>query len=191
MNTLRPHLYVLDKTYPPSSTFDHLIDKKLGAAHGHWYWDGDFHDDTVDRTPIFKWRALSPDRRVGKYVVARLLWIEANPGTYSRLTLRNTCGVFACVNPAHWENPHRERWWTLPADVDASLVNIQRNGWPARIHIRSNESLYTMCAIVVHDEGASTLPASEGHRITCETCLAAWQSLNRPLDELPVVEESR
>lgn len=181
--TLRSHFVVAHKSYPRSEVFEYLIDKTTDAAHGHWYWDGDFHIDPPERTPIFVWTPQPELKMCGKYIVARLLWVEANPGTYKHLILKNTCGVHACVNPAHWENPHRERWWVLPPDVEASLVvGLSPHG--PRVHIRSEDSVYMMCGNTLRNSEPHTVPAHERRVITCTECVEAWRGFGRPLVEV-------
>jgi hypothetical protein len=182
VTSLRGHVLVIDKSYPPSSVFEYLIDKTTGAEHGHWYWDGEFHIDPFERTPMFVWSPY-PNGRRGKYIVGRLLWIEANPGDYGHLTLKNTCGVHACVNPAHWENPDRVRWWTLPEGADAALVRVRHSN-NVRVHICTIGSAFLMCTAVQHPTISISLEKGSRAHITCEQCVHSWLSLGRTLDEL-------
>lgn len=185
MMSLLPHVRVIDKQYPPSSELKPLIDKVSDAAFGHWYWEGDVHDDRLSRTPVFRWAPAGWPHR-GIYVVARLLWCETNAREPRRLMLDNTCGVYACVNPAHWIDARRPRLWTLPDESDALLV---RRSYPTRVpvvHVRAGDSSFAACGIDVSRSHGGFIASVEASRvpITCDDCLKTWLGLQRPLKEI-------
>ena len=158
---------------PPHEMYRDSID----VSPTHWYWDKPFDD-----IPTFRHAGCT-------FVVARLLWNHQNPDAPLRRTsLRNTCGVAACVNPTHWEWLGRPCNWTLPPDASAQLFSAVA---PFAIHILPPDSAYTMCAVrvvsVVSSNGmvkpaGSVAPA--GAVITCKKCLKEWQSYGRPLLEV-------
>lgn len=193
MPLLLPHVRVLDQKYPPREAYAPRID----VSPPHWYWDGDFFADPFSRTPVFRW---SPEGHphTGVYVVARLLWCDANPGEHRRLKLRNTCGVYGCIDPSHWEDVDRPRRFTLPDDSVDLLVRAphHRRGLVVRdramgstvlVHIRSLAAYHAVCGLSFDGRvvglGCSTV--DKGSVITCEECLKEWQGLGRPLKELP------
>lgn len=198
---LIPHVFVIDEQYPSSRDFAHLIDKG-DTRHEHWYWDDEFHVGPFARTPVFRWSPTGQGRR-GIYVVARLLWVEANPGERKRLELRSMCGVYCCVNPAHWENMSRERVWTLPGESAAELVRCTYladvldpidktvEGYEQRttVHIRVKGSMFAACTSRLMRHGRrrnnKTEVLVEREPITCEKCLAEWRKLGRLLEEVP------
>jgi hypothetical protein len=181
VTSLLSHVKVIDKQYPPRAAYEHLIEKTTDRFE-HWYWEDDVHVDTCSRTPVFYWRPTNQGSR-GIYVVARLLWVEANPGNYKRLRLHNTCGVYTCVNPAHWENPDRVRVWTLPGESAAELV--RSIGETDCVHIRTRGAHYMVCGTTASRSAVFVL--TERVPITCETCLRDWQQLGRLLEEVPHV----
>ena len=193
MPLLLSHPRLLEDLYPPIDAIEALIDKQPT----HWYWEGDFHIDPFSRTPVFRWSPAGT-RRSGLYVVARLLWAAAHPGEQKRLQLRNKCGVYACVNPEHWEDINRPRLWTLPDDADAELLRSRAatvvhdavdgtyegvRTVQERVHVRSNGSHFAVCgAAFRHGQGVCVVDPCLP--ITCEACLKEWRGLGRPLKEI-------
>lgn len=188
------HHHVVSKDqYPPVELLEPYIDRKTDA---HWYWEGDIREDPFSRTPVFHWRPGSDGAR-GMYVVARLLWAAANDGAHKRRNLVNTCGVYACVNPAHWVDADVKRY-TLPVGVNAQLLDrladkleIEIGMWGERevqshdrvhvVHIVSEKARYTVCGMLSR---GGVVP-QERVAITCVNCLRDWKALGRPLEELP------
>lgn len=182
---LRSHIRSGEGLFPPREAFFDQIE----VTPTHWYWNGDFYEEPFSRTPVFRWGA--PGRNKGIYVVARLLWCEGKEQP-KRLKLRNTCGVYACVNPEHWENPDRERRFVLPEGAPASLVEQLR--WVVmsakdireaahRVHIVSAEAGVTVCGVSAY--GPERRSADACSIITCKTCVFEWRAMGRLLEEVP------
>lgn len=152
--------------YPPRADVEALIER----TENHWYWTGDFTDDPFgDNAPIYRY---APHRKNGPvFVVTRLTWYWEYGNDLKRLTLENTCGVYTCVNPAHWLRKSSSQAavnLVLPVDIRAWPVQGGRNSVVA--HIAHNDAVHALCGST-HERRCDV-----GTRITCNECVRAWRA---------------
>lgn len=167
-----PHRGVT-KVKPPIELLEPFIERTTN----HWYWLDEFFDDGFDRSAVFVWAA--PAENKGQFMVPRLLWQYAHPDDVGRALLENTCGLFTCINPAHWRKrqggvriPARI---VLPEHVEAMPMIAQQ----LTVHIRRLDVPHTICG-----DGASLQGASKKTVITCDDCIAAWVRKGEPYTEV-------
>lgn len=162
--------------WPPLEAFAKHVEK----TDTHWYWLDEFLDDRLERTPVFRW--VVEDHNVTTWAVARLLWcIEHDALHRKHLTLENTCGLYTCINPAHWMNPIKvgDGDFTLPSDSGGSMRSVQFNRRLRVVHIVPADAGYTMCGLRSPNQTHPT-----GDIITCAPCLKEWRGYGRPLLEV-------
>ena len=166
-----------------------LLEPHIERTDNHWYWCGEFVEDPFDRCAYFDW---APPFEVNtRWMVPRLLWQYANPAVSPRRAmLENTCGLFTCINPAHWRQrrgairiPARI---VLPDSVDAvpvSMNNVTVDPyWQAEllvVHVRRIDSINTMCGAGPKHHGMAKTTV-----ITCDDCIGAWVRANQPFTEV-------
>lgn len=163
---------------PPAELLEPLIER----TPNHWFWLGDFLDDNVDRSAKFRWAA--PAEEATTYMVPRLLWHYANPTEpMQRILLENTCGLFTCINPAHWSKrrgavriPARI---VLPESVEA--IPVMQESATLTVHIRWNDAIATVCG---HGLRRAYQNMTKAKVITCDDCISAWVRTNQPFTEV-------
>lgn len=145
--------------FPKRSDVEPLIER----THLHWYWLGEFTDDPFgDHAPVF-----------ATFSVVRLIWHweYGYNGLPRQLSLVNTCGVFACVNPKHWECrslPLVDVIVTLPPGQDAWPIRAQNSAYV--VHIAHDDATHAVCGTRSHDR------IDRDANITCINCVRAWRS---------------
>lgn len=161
-----PHISTR-RALPPRAEVDVLVE----ITATHWYWLGDFWDDGIDRTPVFRWSVESENR--GRYAVARLLWCWANNATsISPLYLEITCGLITCVNPAHVRRiGGPSHAMTLPSGCGARM---RKSG--VAVHIVRDDSTFAICG-----RNVPRVDAPLGATVTCRTCVLEWRARGNPL----------
>jgi len=135
------------------------VDPLVERTATHWYWLGEFTDDPLgDCAPAYR-----------SFSVVRLLWEWEHGRDGRRLVLENTCGVYACVNLAHW----RRRG----APAVARVLPAGQGAWPARgsagcfvTHVSRADTSHAACGARV-----SVFDAAPGV-ITCRACVKSWVS---------------
>jgi hypothetical protein len=162
------------KARPPLELLEPFIER----TDNHWYWLDEFYDDGLDRSAVFVWAA--PAESKAHYMVPRLLWQLANPSDTERVLLENTCGLFTCINPAHWRKrqgavriPARI---VLPEHVEAMPVISSHL---VTVHIRRLDVQHTVCGEVQQVHGGSKKTV-----ITCDDCISAWVRSGQPYTEV-------
>lgn len=163
------------KAFPPSNVLEPLIER----TNNHWYWLGDFTDNGVDRYATLSW--APPAEAAGLYVVARVLWAHARgDAAPARVALGNACGLFTCINPAHWVEvtSNRKKKFSLPKDCGARPCALG-SGHGKIVHVVRDEDAYTVCGLTRF----SRMPAVSTV-INCKDCIATWRSKNAPLIEV-------
>src|SRR5512142_2495343 len=90
-----------------------LLEPYIERTDNHWYWLDEFVDDGLDRCAVFVWAA--PAEKQGQFMVPRLLWQYAHAEETARVLLENVCGLFTCINPAHWRK--RQGAVRIPARI--------------------------------------------------------------------------
>jgi hypothetical protein len=168
------------RTLPPADLLEPLIER----TSMHWYWLGDFVDDGMDRSAVFRWAA--PDENAGQYMVPRLLWQMANPHENpKRVLLENMCGLFTCVNPAHWQR--RRGAFKIPARIvlpdTVEALPVVHHRWAVVVHILRNDAASIVCG---HHVGRSSAyqHLARTATITCEECISSWARLGQPYMEV-------
>jgi hypothetical protein len=156
-----------------------LLEPSIDRTATHWYWLESFYDDGLDRSAEFVWAA--PAESSTRFMVPRLLWQLTHPEDVGkRLLLENTCGLFTCINPAHWRDRHAQvkipARIVLPDSVEAMPVMYS----PAAltVHIRWNDAITTICG-----HGPKHHGMAKPTVITCEECITTWVKLNQPYKE--------
>lgn len=170
-----PHTAPLG-TSPPRD----LLEVPVEKTDTHWYWDGDFKQYDGDRFAVFRWHYTKT--RSGLYVVVRALWsAEHSVDLKDRLLLLNTCGVVACVNPAHVERERKGRVFTI-ADDAKSLDGVAVHLYKANelVHIMPDDIDYAVCGWRL----SRHTPRRAGEAITCEECVAMWRGRGHELLEV-------
>ena len=160
---------------PPAELLEPFIER----TPNHWYWLGEFYDDGLDRGAEFRWAPYAEN--LAYYAVPRLLWHLANPDEPSvRALLENTCGLFTCINPAHWAKrrgairiPARI---VLPEHVEA--MPVMAANAVLTVHIRRVDSINTVCGHGPAHQGCAKTAV-----ITCDDCINAWVRTNQPFTE--------
>lgn len=146
-----------------------LLEPYIERTDNHWYWLGEFYDDGLDRCAEFDWSP--PAERSTKWMVPRLLWQLTNVNDAPRLMLENTCGLYTCINPAHWKP--RNAVVKTPARIvltgDVEAMPVMHPAATVLVHIRRNDSVNTVCGR--HMEMYS-LPKTSA--VTCDECIAGW-----------------
>jgi len=157
-----------------------LLEPFIERTPNHWYWLGEFYDDNVDRSAEFRWAAHAEN--AGRYMVPRLLWQYAHPEEATkRVMLENTCGLFTCINPAHWDKrrgairiPARI---VLPDTVEAMPVVYSME--TLLVHIRRNDATSPVCG-----SGSVHKGLAKHTVITCDDCISTWVRTNQPFTEV-------
>lgn len=174
------HRGAAGKHLPPRHVLETLIEK----SDYHWLWGGDFLDEDDLRYAAFLW--APPHVQAVWYVVARVLWAYDNDASLFHRSLRNTCGLSTCVNPAHYERVatlgEELDLVTLPKGLvfgDGSKARLVRIGTEQHVHILRDDSAYVACYRAVSQKNVVTMP--EGTPITCNKCLTEWRDFGRPL----------
>jgi hypothetical protein len=166
------------QTLPPAE----LLEPWIERTPNHWFWLGDFYDNNVDRCARFRWAA--PAEEAATFMVPRLLWHYANPTEPTqRLMLENTCGLFTCINPAHWSKrrggvriPARI---VLPESVEATPV--MHESAALVVHVRWNDAISTICG---HGLRRAYQNMPKTRAITCDDCIGTWIRANQPFTEV-------
>ena len=159
---------------PPMELLEPYIDRD---KH-HWYWLGEFYDDHLDRSAEFRWTAPAEPQTL--YMVPRLLWQLTHPEHQGRLLLENTCGLYTCINPAHWRK--RQGGFRIPArivlpgHVEAVPMTSQQE---VVVHIRRLDVPHTVCGEGVRSHGADKKTV-----ITCDDCISIWVRKGEPYTEV-------
>lgn len=156
-----------------------LLDPFIERTENHWYWLAEFFDDGLDRSAEFVW--APPAEKTTQYMVPRLLWQLTHPDVdMHRTMLENTCGLFTCINPAHWQKrrggPKIPARIVLPDSVEAMPVL-----YPSAlltVHIRRHDSINTVCGHGPRHRGLAKATV-----ITCDDCIATWIRLDQPYKE--------
>lgn len=166
---------------PPRHVLEGLVDRQSSGEH--WLWDGDFLEDDGIRYAAFLW--APPVERAVWYCVARVLWAYENDQSLFHRSLRNTCGLTTCVNPAHFERvvalSEGLELVTLPPglrdgeDRGARLVRI---GEEQHVHILRDDAAYVACYRAVNTRKLTTMP--DKTPITCSKCITEWRDFGRP-----------
>lgn len=161
---------------PPLALLEPFVDR----TPNHWYWLDEFYDDGLDRSAIFLWTPPAEVRV--KFMVPRLLWQLTNPTQLHRVLLENTCGLFTCINPAHWRDrkaavqiPARI---VLPDTVDA--IPVVRPNTRVNVHIVRGAHATTLCGIL----DVKCLKPDKKTPITCDECITIWVRLAQPFTEV-------
>lgn len=163
------------RVLPPKEEVLALVEE----TPNHFYWLGDFYDDGLDRSAVFPWRP--PGEHKAMYMVPRLLWVWANDAVgVKNLKIENTCGLFTCVNPAHWRKRATIKAATLPPGLDVRLVRHQRvishgDSKLPPVHIFAEDRDYAICGL---KPNGRTLPPDT--YVTCPQCLKSWRAAGRP-----------
>lgn len=166
-------------TKPPRDFLEPFIER----TENHWYWLGDFMERDLERGAVFSWAA--PNERKTRYAVPRLLWqLEHPEDVEKRLLLENTCGLFTCINPAHWRK--RRGSFKIPARI---VLPESVEAWPVihhpdmihslDVHIRFVDALAALCGRGVQYRGMAKTTV-----VTCDDCISAWVRLDRPYTEV-------
>jgi hypothetical protein len=178
------------KLLPPRNLVEPLIDRGPHVGE-HWYWLGEFDGGPFESQAEIRWQPPR-EKFARSFCVTRLLWgwdRASGMGMIDvkRLTLRNTCGVPACVNPTHWEarqrkdvapaGPLRSQ---LPLDSGAyvSCFSGSRYSRDATLtHIAREESTHSVCgrAKQVTAPRATVI-------VTCVECQKTWLALGKTLE---------
>jgi hypothetical protein len=160
---------------PPEDLLEPLIER----TPNHHYWLGDFHDDGLDRSAKFRW--APPDENMVTFMVPRLLWQRANPDVRGRYLLENTCGLFTCINPAHWRR--RQAALQIPARIvvpeTVDAVPVAHTQDQLLVHIRRMDAITTVCG-----RGAGFVALKRDAPITCDECISAWVRTGQPYVEV-------
>jgi hypothetical protein len=156
-----------------------LLEPLIERTPTHWYWNGEFVEDPFDRCAYFDW--APPFEMNTRWMVPRLLWQLANPTLVAkRVLLENTCGLFTCINPAHWSRrrgairiPARI---VLPDSVEATPVVHSME--ILLVHIRRNDAETTVCG-----RGSMFKGLVKTTVVTCDACIRTWVYSNQPFTE--------
>lgn len=163
---------------PPAELLEPFIER----TSNHWYWLAEFYDDNLDRSAEFKWAAHAEGP--GFFMVPRLLWQYLYPEEIPRrLLLENTCGLFTCINPAHWSK--RRGAIRIPARIvlpeSVEVTPVMYESATLTVHIRWNDANTTVCGNGLRRAFQNM---SKGKVVTCDDCIRGWVSLNHPFTEV-------
>lgn len=168
---------------PPPDAYAPLIDRGPDPA-GHWYWLGEFYDNGLDRSAVFPW--APPAERPTLFMVPQLLWQQANPTAVSRTLLENTCGLYTCINPAHWAARGVASLptvaVTLPEDVGARPARSTALG--TVVHILYDQQESALCG-----RRLRALHLAQTTPITCPHCILRWVQAGLPFTEFSVTQD--
>ncbi len=175
-----PHRAVIcTGQYPPMELLEPLIER----TDNHWYWLGEFVEDWDERGAMFPWQP--PSERAGLYSVPKLLWMYTHPAFQGqRFTIENMCGLFTCINPAHWR---RRGGIELPASIvlpeDGEYVPVKSLTGKLydRVHIALVDARTTACAKRTVFKNRIHVPANTP--ITCTGCIEHWVKRGKPYTE--------
>lgn len=157
-----------------------LVEPYIERTPNHWYWLGEFYEDALDRSAEFRWAA--PAEKTTRFMVPRLLWqYEHAESLGKRVLLENVCGLFTCINPAHW----RTRQGTSPNPARI-LLSEDGKAWPAV----QGQDLVTVHIQLPHEQDVlcdgrplyRNLPKTTV--VTCDECIGAWLHLGLPYTEV-------
>ena len=159
---------------PTPDVLERLIEK----TDLHWYWEGDFADDGDLRYAVLRIEHAT-------CVVARLMWEHANNASLHRRQLRNDCGLVTCVRPDHFTLIERKaQRFALPEPCVLStgeIVRVIRADFDTT-HILIEGTQWFACH---RQRGSMTHVVSNETMVSCEKCIKAWRSLQRPLVVCP------
>ena len=163
---------------PALEAFEPLIER----TDNHWWWEGDFKKFDCDNFAVFRASIPPRGRLSGLYVVVRALWVFANPSDLAdRLSLNNTCGYVACVNPAHVEREARPSDVTLVPDAQMhDGVRVRLLQCNQRVHIVPMDVAHAVCGWRMRTMHAVAANAP----ITCTECVSTWRARGYPLQEV-------
>ena len=167
---------VYDGRLPPAETLEPFIER---TPHHH-YWLAEFYDDGLDRSAEFKWGA--PDEPTVVFMVPRLLWQLAHPTeTAKRLLLENACGLFTCVNPAHWRR--RQAALQIPARIvvpdTVDALPVAHTQDQLLVHVRRMDAIVTVCG-----RGTGFVALKRDAPVTCDECIGSWVRTGQPYEEV-------
>lgn len=155
-----------------------LLEPYIERTNNHWYWLGEFHDNNEDRSAEFRWAA--PFESSTLWMVPRLLWQHTH-ADYGRLLLENVCGLFTCINPAHWRK--RQGTFRIPARIvlpdTVEATPVMHPLAVLTVHIRRLDSLSTVCG-----RGRDQHALAKTTVITCDECISAWVRTSQPFTEV-------
>lgn len=158
---------------PPPEAYDELVER----GDGHWFWLGEFYDDGLDRSAMFPW--TPPAEQRVQFMVPRLLWHRANPDApMARVLLENTCGLFTCINPAHWAR----RGGAPPARRirlgDGAARPVIAATSALIIHAMWDDAAHALCGA-----GPRTRSFDKTVPVTCTRCITTWVAAGHPYED--------
>lgn len=168
---------VVDGLLPPMEVLEPHIER----TPNHWYWLLEFFDDGLDRSAEFRWGP--PDETKATFMVPRLLWQMAHVGEVPKpLLLENTCGLFTCINPAHWRD--RRGALRMPSRIvlpdNVENVPVAHPNALLTVHIRQHDSSHTICGLMGNHCNVLVKKAP----VTCDDCISAWVRSKHPYEEV-------
>lgn len=168
---------VLDGQLPPMEVLEPFIER----TPNHWYWLDEFFDDGLDRSAELRWGPLGESKAT--FMIPRLLWQLACAGPVPKqLMLENTCGLFTCINPAHWRD--RRVALRMPSRIvlpdSVENMPIAHINALVTVHIRQHDSTHALCGL----QGGHCNELPKKAPVTCDDCIVTWVRAKRPYEEV-------
>lgn len=159
---------------PPAELLEPFIER----TDNHHFWLGEFYDDGLDRSAVFRWAPLA--ETATSFMVPRLLWHRANPDApTSRVLLENTCGLFTCINPAHWAR----RGAVPPARRirlgDGAARPVIAATSALIVHAMWDDAAHALCGA-----GPRTRSFDKTVPVTCTRCITTWVAAGHAYEDV-------